>query len=141
MNPLNELHLACALITNKQNQMLVVRKENSSYYMMAGGKVKPNESTTQALIREIKEELNLTIAEQELHFLGQHTSIAVNEKNTLVYAHIYHIVLQDQKILVSNEIKEAKWLDQQDYLNYKLANLISEFSVPRWIQMYKKKSQ
>ncbi|KUF44009.1 MAG: NUDIX domain-containing protein [Myroides sp.] len=136
MNTPNTIYLASALITDKNNRLLTVRKKTSTYYMMAGGKLELGETPEQALIRELNEELHLIITSKDIKLLGTHTTKAVNEANTIVTAHIYHLVIDDMNITVSAEIAEAKWLTQENYKETKLAHLLEEFSIPIWLRLF-----
>ena len=55
------------------NSVLLVRRCNASYgnclYSLVGGKIEPGESGILALIREVKEEVDITITENNLEFV------------------------------------------------------------------------
>lgn len=104
--------------------------------MMAGGKIEKGETPEQALIRELNEELNLVVIPEDIKLLGTHSTNAVNETNTIVTAHIYHIIIADTDITVSSEIAEAKWLTKENYKETKLAHLLEEFSIPIWLKLF-----
>ncbi|MCC9041397.1 NUDIX domain-containing protein [Myroides sp. M-43] len=127
------LYLASALITDSSNRLLTVRKKDSSYYMMAGGKIEKGELPEQTLIRELNEELNLTITSKDFILLGTHSTTAVNEPNTIVTAHIYHVIVSSVNLQPAAEIAEVKWLTKDTYQNTKLAHLLEEFSIPKWL--------
>ncbi|WP_218777473.1 NUDIX domain-containing protein [Acetobacter orientalis] len=55
----NVLTLATALIVNTRKQVLLVRKKGTTAFMQAGGKIAPQETPLEALIRELKEELDI----------------------------------------------------------------------------------
>lgn len=59
------LQVTCALIINNQNQVLAAqRSETMSLplkWEFPGGKIEPNETAEDCLIREIKEELNIEV--------------------------------------------------------------------------------
>lgn len=131
--------LASALITDTENRLLTVRKKNSAYFMMAGGKIEHGETPIQALIRELEEELLLTVSQNSIQYLGKHSTLAVNEPNTTVNAHIYHIKLTNQIVTNSAEIEELKWLTLDNYKEVQLARLLSEFSLPIWLDLFSKK--
>lgn len=133
MSKPDNIYLASALITDKDNRLLTVRKTTSTYYMMAGGKIEQGESPIQALIRELHEELSITISSEDLTLLGTHSTTAVNEPNTIVTAHIYHLVVNNANIQPAAEIAEIKWLTKDTYQSTKLAHLLSEFSIPKWL--------
>ncbi len=48
----------CAIITYN-NQILAMHNENSPYYYLPGGRVTLHETAEQAVLREVKEELNI----------------------------------------------------------------------------------
>lgn len=132
------IYLASAIIIDQQNRFLTVRKKGSSYFMMAGGKIESNETPQQALLREIEEELALTIKTNDITFLGTHETLAVNEKETVVHAHIYQILLTNETVQNCAEIEEIKWLTEENYTDVKLARLLSEFSLPIWLDILQK---
>lgn len=59
-------------IHNTKEQVLLIYRINTGFgneqYSLVGGKIDPHESPMQALIRELKEELDLTINLQDLTF-------------------------------------------------------------------------
>ena len=48
--------IAAAIILNEQNQILLVRKKDTDFFMHVGGKLEPNELPEAALSREVLEE-------------------------------------------------------------------------------------
>lgn len=132
------IHVASAIIVDQQNRFLTVRKKHSRYFMMAGGKIESNETPLQALVREIKEELALILKTSAITFLGTYETLAVNEKNTIVNAHIYQILLTNETVQNCAEIEEIKWLTAENYTEVKLARLLSEFSLPIWLDILQK---
>lgn len=131
---MNKIYLAGAMIVDPDNRLLVVRKKQSSYFMMPGGKIEKGELSSQALVRELKEELDLDISLRELEYMGFHETDAVNEANTVVRGEVFRIELHKSLHLVPQaEIEEAVWLTVDNYKNYKLAHLIEEFTVPIWL--------
>ncbi len=133
---MNKIFLANALVTNSKNQMLAVRKKNSNYYQMVGGKLEKQETILQTLQREFLEEIGLDISQHEIQFLGEYETLAVNEKNTLVHANVFYVKLKDQDVIkISKEIEEYAYINKSDYQNYQLAHLLEEFSLPIWLEM------
>jgi len=133
------IFLASALITNATGSLLTVRKKGSHYYMMAGGKIEAGETPLEALRRELKEELNLTVDASSLTYLGHHQTQAVNEADTWVQATIFHLYLEEITLFPQAELAEIKWLTLDNYQHLPLAHLIKEFGIPLWLKS--KKSQ
>lgn len=135
MSTTHTIYLASALLTNDKNEMLTVRKKGSTYYMMAGGKIELGETPIETLKREIQEELQLNITNDQISLLGTHQTTAVNEANTIVNATIFHVRINNSSIQASAEIEEIKWVTKKNYNNIKLAHLLKEFSLPIWLKM------
>lgn len=133
---MNHLYLANALVTDTEGKMLAVRKYKSNYFQMIGGKMDGIETPIQTLEREFREEINININLHKVVFLGDYTTKAVNEENTLVNASIFHVHLNFTDIIkIGAEIEEMAWIVKENYKNYQLAHLLKEFSVPIWLNM------
>ncbi|WP_437610530.1 NUDIX hydrolase [Erwinia sp. V71] len=78
MNEEKVIHIAAAVITDEPGRMLLVRKRNTTCFMQPGGKIEAGERAEKALIRELREELQIDVAEQDVTFVGQFTDTAAN---------------------------------------------------------------
>lgn len=58
------------LVEEKDDKILLVQVRNREKYYFPGGKIDDGESYVEALQRELKEELCLDLAEEELEFIG-----------------------------------------------------------------------
>lgn len=124
------------MVTDDTGRLLAVRKKNSNYFQMVGGKREQEEELLATLRREFLEEINVDILAHDVSFLGQHTSIAVNEKNTEVHANVFHVKLKSLEALkIASEIEEMAWMTKGNYKEYQLAHLLEEFSLPLWLEM------
>lgn len=128
------IQISSAIITNDKDELLVVRKRGSTYYMLPGGKIEHAESLIAALLRELKEEINLKFEAQDFIYLGKHSTQAANEKNTRVEGNIFYLATGlHAAIQVHAEIEDAMWLNKAAYGTHKLAHLLEEFAIPRWL--------
>lgn len=133
---MNHIYLVNALVTDSSGRMLAVRKKNSTFFQMVGGKREQNEELLETLRREFLEEINLDILSHEVFFLGKHDTLAVNEENTEVHANVFHVKLKSgEAIKIASEIGEMIWITKETYQDYKLAHLLEEFSLPIWLDM------
>ena len=133
---MNHIYLVNALVTDTDGKMLAVRKKNSIYFQMVGGKREKDEELLDTLRREFLEEINVDILAHEVSFLGKHDTLAVNEENTKVHANVFHVKLNSvEAIKIASEIDEMAWITKETYRDYKLAHLLEEFSLPIWLEM------
>ncbi len=136
MNEAQILQIAVAIIINSQNKMLVVQKQSSTYYQLPGGKIEVDEEAIDALCRELKEELNLPLAKEQLNLLGIHEAKAVNEVGKTVRGYVFKVDISEtqQDLKPHAELKEVHWLAKEEIADFKLDNLMKEFALPHWLQ-------
>ncbi|MDR2298440.1 MAG: NUDIX domain-containing protein [Comamonas sp.] len=128
---MHNLKIATACFVNPRQELLVVRKKNTSAWMLPGGKLDADETPAKALIREIREELQLEIAESLLKPLGVFDAVAANEADTTVHAHAFLIQLpQGQSPSHAAEIAEMKWLPLSQPVPMDVAPLLRNFIIP-----------
>lgn len=113
------MKLAVALIYKENCILALKKKKNSSHFILPGGKIEKGEENFEALIRELNEELQITINKEQLTFLGKVKSIAQFE-NLPLEADVFTVNYQG-KITVSNEIESFSWLNIDNIDRTKLA--------------------
>lgn len=123
---MNVITVAAAVILNTQNQLLLVRKKNTQFFMQVGGKLELNEAPEQTMIREISEEISVKAEIQQ--FIGRFETLAANEANHQLVSYVYQISL-DQQPEIDAEIAEMKWIDLDDDQTL-LAPLTKEIVIP-----------
>lgn len=134
----NTIRISSAILLNTNRDMLVVRKRNSKFYMLPGGKIEGAESLIATLIRELHEELNLSLSPDDFTFLGSHETAAVNEKNTIVQGNIFLLNKPLDELPINHaEIEEVCWISKSNYHTFQLAHLLEEFALPRWLANFK----
>lgn len=108
---LKTITVAAAVILNEQNQLLLVRKQNTEAFMQVGGKLESNEAPEIAIQREILEEI---ACESEIkQFIGRFETAAANEPDHLLVSYVYEVKLK-QTPRIAAEIAEMKWIDLDD---------------------------
>ena len=100
-----------AFIEIKNQKVLVTRSKGKSKYYIPGGKRETNETDEQALIREVKEELDVLIKPQTINYLGTFEAQADGKpKGIYVRMTCYEAEYQG-KLKPSNEIELIDWFD------------------------------
>lgn len=125
------IHIAAAIIMDGKGQLLLVRKRNTVYFMQPGGKIEPGEDAKSALIRELREELNLKLTPEELTPFGEFTDIAANEPGHLLHACLFSTERCFADVRPAAEIEEILWLSPDDIASKQLAPLTANKIVPR----------
>jgi 8-oxo-dGTP pyrophosphatase MutT (NUDIX family) len=131
---MDKIVICSAVMFAPEGDLLMVRKKGSSYFQLPGGKLGPEESREQTLIRELKEELRYDVSSMGISFIGSHSTQAVNEVNTVVVGYIYLIKLAERHAFEPyEELEEVLWISRADWQSYQWAHLASEFVLPKWL--------
>ncbi len=116
-----------AFVFNKHGEVLLQKRSKNKklwpnlWDVTAGGHCLQGEFGKQALIREIKEELNIEIAKNEIEYLVGSTS--TNIKGNIVDNHFNecYIITKDIEIskiqLQKDEVADIKWFTKQEILD------------------------
>lgn len=118
--------VAAAVISNAADQLLLVRKRNTQYFMQVGGKLESGEAPEQTMLREIQEEIGAS-AEIE-QFIGRFETAAANEADHLLVSYLFQVRLTAQP-QIDAEIAEMKWIDLDDQETL-LAPLTTDVVIP-----------
>ena len=107
------------LVEEKNNQLLLVQVRHRDKYYFPGGKIDEGESLVEALQRELKEELRLELAKDELEFIGTIVGEAYPQPNMLTELNGFKVnrAIDWSKVETDHEITDMKWFDINDSEN------------------------
>ena len=121
---MKRIKVVCGIIYNDKRKIFIARKKEgkhlSGYWEFPGGKIKPNETNEDALIREIHEELNMDIliAKYIGSNIHQYENLEVN------------LIAYECKYMPSNirllDHDAFRWVDKSEVTQY----LISPADLP-----------
>lgn len=112
---MSSIHCA-ALLTIKDRKLLLAYSKNKKCFYLPGGKIDATESARQALCREIKEELNIPLYENELEYYTHITAPAYGESNGEIMEQDCFLVNRKVEPIASAEIGELKYFTLEEYL-------------------------
>lgn len=107
------IRVVAALITDDAGRLLLVRKRGTDRFMQAGGKPEADESPRAALVRELHEELGLTVPEAALEPVGAFTTEAANEAGHRLEAEVFRLTVTSP-VAPHAEIEELRWATPAD---------------------------
>jgi len=128
--PARVIRVSAAVVVDSAGRALVVRKRGTTAFMQPGGKPEPGETAVRALVRELAEELGVTVDAARLRPLGTHTALAANEPGHRVVADAFALTLQPADVAPAAEIAEARWLEPGETTSVPLAPLSRDILLP-----------
>jgi 8-oxo-dGTP diphosphatase len=97
-------------IVIQDRKLLFARAKDMDFFIDPGGKIEPGETAKQALVRELKEELDIEVDEGDLEVFGEFTAEAANHKGKTVHMQAFVVKKWQGAIKPSAEVEELRWL-------------------------------
>ncbi|MCJ8161345.1 NUDIX hydrolase [Acinetobacter zhairhuonensis] len=130
---MKQITVAAGIVLNAKQQMLLVRKHNTRFFMQVGGKLESDEAPEHCILREISEEIGCPA--RIIQAVGRFETAAANEPDHVLVSHVFHVELNSSPQAAA-EIAELKWIDLDDSTT-PLAPLTREIVLP-WVHQYLK---
>lgn len=107
--------LTAGLVVTKNNQLLLAYSNNKNAWYLPGGKVDKGETPKEALIREIREELNIDLQPDKIESYKHISAPAYGEKPELIMEQDTFRYNLTEDIQPSHEIAAVKYFDLEMY--------------------------
>ncbi|MBD8388690.1 NUDIX domain-containing protein [Dysgonomonas sp. BGC7] len=107
--------LTAGLVVTKNNQLLLAYSNNKNAWYLPGGKVDKGETSKDALIREIQEELNIDLQPDKIEEYKHISAPAYGESPELIMEQDTFRYNLTEKIQPSHEIAAVKYFDLEMY--------------------------
>jgi len=104
------------LLIVQNRKLLLAYSRNKKCFYLPGGKIDAGESATAALCREIAEEMNVTIYEDELKYHTHITAPAYGEQDGIIMEQDCFFLHRNITPKPSAEIGELKYFTLDEYL-------------------------
>ncbi|HWY79065.1 MAG TPA: NUDIX domain-containing protein [Candidatus Sulfotelmatobacter sp.] len=130
-----------AFILNKAGKLLLVKSHKwGDRYVIPGGHIELGETMENALKREIKEEIGLSIYDfQFLRFWEFINGEEFYKKKHMIFFN-FLVKTNEEKVILNNEAQEYIWIDPEDSLKLPL-NSYTQQTIENYIVKSQKKGK
>ena len=107
--------LTAGLVVTKNNQLLLAYNNNKNAWYLPGGKIDKGETAKEALIREVREELNIDLQPDKIENYKHISAPAYGESPELIMEQDTFLYNLTENIQPSHEIAAVKYFDLEMY--------------------------
>jgi mutator protein MutT len=125
-----DIHKASGIII-VDRKVLVERSTGKEYFVHPGGKLEPGETPKQAVIRELKEEFQIDVREEDLEEFDHNTAPAANSPEVNVHMDVFLVKKWSGEIMPDNEVEEIRWLTSDVPKDIKIGSIMEHETIPK----------
>lgn len=112
-------------------KVLVEKSFGKEFFIHLGGKIEPGETSKQALIRELKEEISIEVTEDDLELFDQNSAPAANSPEVNVHMDVYLVKHWSGDITPASEVEEIRWITSDIPKDIKVGSIMEHETIPK----------
>lgn len=112
-------------------KVLVEKSFGKEFFIHLGGKIEPGETSKQALIRELKEEISIDVTEEDLELFDQNSAPAANSPEVNVHMDVYLVKRWSGNITPASEVEEIRWITSDIPKDIKIGSIMEHETIPK----------
>lgn len=128
-----QIHKAAGILI-KNRKLLVEKSVNKDFFISPGGSVEPGESAKQTLVRELLEEFNVQVNEDDLSEFGTFTAKAAGQEDKIVKMDVFIVNKWFGEPEPDHEVEKILWINSSIPENIKVGSIFEHEVIPRLIK-------
>jgi len=125
-----DIHKAAGVLI-KDRRFLITRSKGKAFFVAPGGKMEKGETITDALKRELKEELQIDIDTADLKEFGTFYALAAGHADTYLQMDVFLVSRWTGDIASSSEVEEVMWISSTLPPGLKLGSVFQHDVLPK----------
>ncbi len=105
-----DIHKAAGVLI-QDRKFLITRSKGKSFFIAPGGKLESGESVSDALRRELKEELQIEVSTTDLKELGTFYALAAGQDDKYLQMDVLIVEKWVGEIVPAAEVEEIMWIN------------------------------
>jgi len=94
----------------QDRKLFLARTRGRDFFASPGGKIDDDETYEEALIRELKEELDISVTADDFEKFGTYTDFVINDKSKKIQQAVFLVKSWQGELKPSGEIEEIQWV-------------------------------
>ncbi len=125
-----DIYKAAGIIV-RDRKLLHEHSYGKPAFIAPGGKIEPGETAAQALVRELKEECSIDVAEADLEPFGTFSAEAAGQPGRQVHMQVFMVKKWQGEIKPAAEVQELRWFDSNLPTDIEIGSISAHEIIPR----------
>lgn len=125
-----DIHKAAGILL-KDKKLLVEKSENKDFFIAPGGSIEQGETSQQTLVRELREEFRIKVAEEDLEEFGTFTADAAGQPGRVVEMKVFMVKNWIGEPTPDHEVERILWIDSNIPSDIKVGSIFEHEVIPR----------
>lgn len=115
----------------REKELLVCKPKGKDFYIAPGGKVERGEMPEDALVRELQEEVSISVQKKNLAPFGTFYAAAIGDTSRMLRMDVFVVGLWEGEISPGHEIESVEWVSSVVPGNMTLGSIFEHDVIPR----------
>ncbi|OHA26523.1 MAG: hypothetical protein A3C06_03020 [Candidatus Taylorbacteria bacterium RIFCSPHIGHO2_02_FULL_46_13] len=115
----------------KERKLLICRTKGKKSFIAPGGKLKKGEGVIQALQRELKEELSISVLDSDISEFGVFYAPAAEDEKNILRMDVFLVKRWEGALKPSSEIDEIAWISTNFPETMSIGSIFEHQVIPR----------
>lgn len=124
-----DIHKAGGILL-KDKKLLIEKSVNKSFFIAPGGSVEDGESVKQALVRELAEEFQIKVLEEDLEEFGVYIADAAGQEHRKVKMEVYLVNKWEGEPTPNMEVEQIRWINSEIPVDIKVGSIFEHEVIP-----------
>jgi 8-oxo-dGTP diphosphatase len=125
-----DIHKSAGIII-KNRKILVEKDIDKEFFISPGGKLEEGETSKQALVRELNEELKIVVEEKNLEKFGHFDAPASGQEERIVHMDVFVVKSFKGKIQKGHKVEKLLWINSNTPKKAKIGSIFEHEVIPR----------
>lgn len=118
-------------IVIRDRKLLVERSVGKEFFIAPGGSIEAGETEKEACVRELKEEFDIDVTEDNLEEWGRFEAPAAGQEHRTVKMAVFLVQHYEGEPVPSSEVEEIAWVTSKNEQGLKLGSIFEHEVIPR----------
>lgn len=115
----------------RDRKLLVERSKGKQFYIAPGGSIERDETPKLALVRELKEEFDIEVLEDDLEEFGKFDAPAAGQEHNTVHMQVFIVKAFIGEPVASSEVEQIAWVKSKNEMGLPLGSVFEHEVIPR----------